>query len=45
LGATSVIEPVWRPWGERLAAVKDLEGNVLGFSLRRDSEPEPDELD
>ncbi len=36
LGATSVIEPVDRPWGDRLAAVKDPEGNVVGFSLRRD---------
>ena len=39
LGATAVIEPVWRPWGDRLAAVKDPEGNVVGFSLRRDPEP------
>ena len=36
LGATSVIEPVERPWGDRLAAVKDPEGNIVGFSLRRD---------
>ena len=36
LGAKSVIEPVERPWGDRLAAVKDPEGNVVGFSLRRD---------
>jgi uncharacterized glyoxalase superfamily protein PhnB len=36
LGATSMIEPVDRPWGDRLAAVKDPEGNVVGFSLRRD---------
>ncbi len=36
LGATSVIEPVERPWGDRLAAVRDPEGNMLGFSLRRD---------
>ena len=36
LGADSVIEPVDRPWGDRLAAVKDPEGNVVGFSLRRD---------
>lgn len=36
LGATSVIEPVDRPWGDRLAAIKDPEGNVVGFSLRRD---------
>lgn len=43
LGATSVIEPVWRPWGDRLAAVKDLEGNVLGFSLRRDPEAAEEE--
>ncbi|MGI9648617.1 MAG: VOC family protein [Acidimicrobiia bacterium] len=45
LGATSLIEPVWRPWGDRLAAVKDPEGNVVGFSLRRDPEPEADELE
>ncbi len=38
LGATSVIEPVWRPWGDRLAAVRDPEGNMLGFSLRKDEE-------
>ena len=38
LGATSVIEPVERPWGDRLAAVKDPEGNVVGFSLRRDDQ-------
>jgi len=31
-----VIEPVDRPWGDRLAAVNDPEGNVVGFSLRRD---------
>jgi len=43
LGATSVIEPVWRPWGDRLAAVKDLEGNVLGLSLRRDPETADEE--
>ncbi len=36
LGAESVIEPVERPWGDRLAAVKDPEGNMVGFSLRRD---------
>ena len=36
LGAKPVIEPVDRPWGDRLAAVKDPEGNVVGFSLRRD---------
>jgi len=36
LGATSKIEPVDRPWGDRLAAVTDPEGNVVGFSLRQD---------
>jgi uncharacterized glyoxalase superfamily protein PhnB len=36
LGATPVIEPVDRPWGDRLAAVEDPEGNVVGFSLRKD---------
>jgi predicted enzyme related to lactoylglutathione lyase len=36
LGAKPVIEPVERPWGDRLAAVKDPEGNVVGFSLRRE---------
>ena len=35
-GATSVIEPVDRPWGDRLASVKDPEGNLIGFSLRRE---------
>ena len=35
LGAKPVIEPVERPWGDRLAAVRDPEGNVVGFSLRR----------
>ena len=37
LGATSLIEPVDRPWGDRLAAVHDPEGNVLGFSLRKEN--------
>ena len=36
LGAKPVIEPVDRPWGDRLAAVQDPEGNVVGFSLRRE---------
>ena len=36
LGATPVIEPVERPWGDRLASVTDPEGNVVGFSQRRD---------
>jgi len=36
LGATPVIEPVDRPWGDRLAAVRDPEGNQVGFSLRRE---------
>ncbi len=36
LGGTPVIEPVDRPWGDRLAAVEDPEGNVVGFSLRRE---------
>ncbi|MDH3605734.1 MAG: VOC family protein [Acidimicrobiia bacterium] len=35
-GATAVLEPVDRPWGDRLASVKDPEGNVVGFSLRRE---------
>lgn len=35
-GGTAVIEPVDRPWGDRLASVKDPEGNVVGFSLRRE---------
>ena len=39
LGAGSVIEPVDRPWGDRLAAVEDPEGNVLGFSMRKDAAP------
>ena len=38
LGAKPVIEPVERPWGDRLAAIKDPEGNIVGFSLRRDEE-------
>jgi uncharacterized glyoxalase superfamily protein PhnB len=40
LGATSVIEPVDRPWGDRLAAVKDPEGNMIGLSLPRDESAE-----
>lgn len=36
LGAKPVIEPVERPWGDRLASVTDPEGNVVGFSEARD---------
>lgn len=36
LGAKPVIEPVERPWGDRLAAIADPEGNVVGFSEARD---------
>ena len=36
LGAAPVIEPVERPWGDRLASVTDPEGNVVGFSQRRE---------
>ena len=34
LGAKSRYAPVTRPWGARLAAVYDLDGNVIGLSQR-----------
>ena len=35
LGATSIYPPVDKPWGDRLAAVSDLDGNRIGLSQRR----------
>jgi len=34
LGAPSVYPPVDQPWGDRLAAVLDLDGNRIGLSRR-----------
>ncbi len=34
LGALSVYPPVDKPWGDRLAAVLDLDGNRIGLSQR-----------
>ena len=35
LGAASVYPPVDKPWGDRLAAVLDPDGNRIGLSQRR----------
>ena len=35
LGAASVYAPVDKPWGDRLAAVLDPDGNRIGLSQRR----------
>jgi predicted enzyme related to lactoylglutathione lyase len=35
LGAASVYPPIDKPWGDRLAAVLDLDGNRIGLSQRR----------
>ena len=35
LGAQSVYPPVDKPWGDRLAAVLDPDGNRIGLSQRR----------
>ncbi len=35
LGAASVYPPVDKPWGDRLAAVLDIDGNRIGLSQRR----------
>ena len=35
LGAANVYPPVDKPWGDRLAAVLDLDGNRIGLSQRR----------
>ena len=35
LGAKVRYEPVQKPWGDTLAAVYDLDGNVIGLSQRK----------
>ncbi len=35
LGATSHYAPVEKPWGDRLAAVRDPDGNLVGLSQRQ----------
>lgn len=34
LGAEIVYEPTRKPWGDRLAALRDLDGNVFGLAQR-----------
>ncbi len=41
LGACVHSPPADRPWGARLAAVTDLDGNLVGLSQRRSDPPSP----